>query len=79
MQVVGAGMLLYFAGILIAWGFAWNAPPPANPAVHPLSESARLTVVAGGCAVLIFFGAIVVWMIVTLRRAQIRTAFDSPA
>jgi len=77
MQVVGGAMLLYFAGILIAWGFAWNAPPPVG--VRPLSEPARLTVLAGGSAVLIFFGAVVVWMIVTLRRPRIRAAFDSAA
>ena len=34
MQVVGVAMLLYFAGILIAWGFAWNAPPPAAPCLR---------------------------------------------
>ena len=77
MQVVGVAVLLYFAGILIAWAFAWNATPPAG--VTPLSEPARLTLMAGGSAVLIFFGAVVVWMIVTLRRAPIRAAFDSTA
>ena len=76
MQVVGVAMLLYFAGILIAWAFAWNAPPPANSSVPPLSEASRMTLMAGGAAVLIFFGAVVVWMIVILRRPRIRAAFD---
>lgn len=79
MQVVGVAMLLYFAGILIAWGFAWNAPPPADPAVPPLSGPARMTVLAAGSALLIFFGIVMVWMIVILRRPRIRAAFDASA
>jgi len=75
MQVVGGCVLLYFSGLLVAWSFAWNAPPP--PGVTPLSRTARLTLLGGGATVIVLLGAIVIWMIAILRRPEIRRAFAS--
>jgi hypothetical protein len=75
MQVVGGCVLLYFSGVLVAWSLAWNAPPP--PGVAPLSRPARLTLLGGGITVTLVLAAIVVWMILILRRRDIREAFGA--
>ena len=75
MQVVGGCALLYFGGVLVAWSFAWNAPPP--PGVAPLSRSARLTLLGGGATVLLIFAAVVIWMLAILRRPDVRAVFGS--
>jgi hypothetical protein len=78
LQVVGVCNLLYFAGILALWARAWTAPG-IDPSVPPLSETSRLAVLVGGVAVGLAFAAVVVCMIVVLRRPRIRQAFDSAA
>ena len=76
MQIVGACILLYFAGILTLWAMAWNAAPPET-SVPPLSEASRLAVLVGGLAVGLMLAGIVLSMIVILRRPRIREAFEA--
>jgi len=75
MQVVGACILLYFAGIVTLWAMAWNAPA-IDSSVPPLSEASRLTLLAGGIVLGLILAGIVVAMIVVLRRPRVREAFD---
>jgi hypothetical protein len=76
MQIVGAGVLLYFAGLLVLWARAWNSPG-LDSAVPPLSEASRLTLLAGGMAMGLILAGIVLSMILVLRRPRIREAFDN--
>lgn len=78
LQVVGACILLYFAGILAIWARAWQSAG-LDPTVPRLSETSRLTLLAGGMAIGVVLAAFVVSMIVILRRPGIRQAFDSAA
>jgi hypothetical protein len=76
LQAVGALILLYFACLVALWARAWTAPG-VNPSVPTLSESARLTILAGGTAVGVVLAGIVVSVIMMLRRPRIRQAFES--
>src|SRR5207244_1852670 len=76
MQVVGAAILLYFAGILTLWALAWKSTG-VDLSVPPLSEASRLTLLAGGMAIGLILAGIVLSMILVLRSAPIREAFES--
>ena len=76
MQIVGIGLVLYFAGFMAIWLRAWNAPGLEN-AVPPLSEASRFALLLGGIGVGIIFAGVVISMIVILRSPRIREAFES--